>query len=157
MIMLNINIYSIVSFPQLLFAALVPGGLLAKNLRWCSLPPSPDQWVPPGRARHSTFWLTGLQLPAASDAGGPAGNGEGVGVSGAGGSRVIPELSSVLVVYGGVNSDTWLNEVLVLTITHTGGCPVDMMRCVSCFATGSAYLGVCVALYGTTSGSSVIL
>ncbi len=41
------------------------GGLLGRPLRWRYLPPSPGQWQPPPRSRHSALCLPGLQLPAA--------------------------------------------------------------------------------------------
>lgn len=37
------------------------------------------------------------------------------------GSGVVPELSSRLLVFGGVCDEDWLRDMQLLTITHTGG------------------------------------
>lgn len=44
---------------------------------------------------------------------------------------VVPGLSSVLLVFGGVSGETWLADVQAVTITRTGeeGCGLDVMEC----------------------------
>ena len=99
--------------------------MLGKDLSWRSLPPDPGQWQPAARSRHAAFLLPALQgISNSPDGSGgftstaPAG---AYHARGGGGFNLVPSLSSVLVMFGGISGEDWHADVSVLLVTQTGG------------------------------------
>lgn len=98
---------------------------MSRSLCWRSLPADPDQQVPLPRAHHATFLLRGLQPQppeaiAAQTSTMLTERDNAPAVQRFRGST-IPELSCVVVTFGGVlNDDVWVNDIHILTMVQDG-------------------------------------